>query len=66
MPKVKTKSLSTKLDIDVIESARIIAALRGEMITDLLSCILRPVLSQMENDEMKKRFQKSPVGSKAT
>jgi hypothetical protein len=55
MADAKPKTLSTKLHIDVVESARIVAAYRNEQITDLLSAILRPVLAKMEQEEMAKR-----------
>jgi hypothetical protein len=51
----KPKTLSAKLHVDVIESARIVAAFRNESITDLLSEILRPALAQMEKEEIAKR-----------
>jgi hypothetical protein len=51
----KPKTLAAKLHMDVIESARIVAAYRGETITDLLSDILRPVLARMEQEEVSKR-----------
>lgn len=51
----KPKTLSAKLTVDVIESARIIAAIRGVTITDLLSDILRPILAEIEREELSKR-----------
>lgn len=51
----KPKTLSVKLHIDVIEAARIVSAYRNETITDMLSDILRPVLVEMERDEVAKR-----------
>lgn len=51
----KPKTLSTKLHIDVVESARIVAAYRGETITDMLSDLLRPILRGMEQEEVAKR-----------
>jgi hypothetical protein len=51
----KPKTLSVKLNMDVVESARIVAAYRGETITDLLSDILRPILDRMEHEEVAKR-----------
>jgi hypothetical protein len=56
----KPKTLSVKLELDVIESARIVTAYRGETMTELLSRILRPVLAKMEQDESAKRH-KRPV-----
>jgi hypothetical protein len=55
MPDTKPKTLSTKLPIDVVESARIVAAYRNEQITDLLGNILRPVLLKLEQEEQSKR-----------
>lgn len=55
MAEAKPKTLSTKLHMDVVESARIVAAYRNVQITDLLSDILRPVLVKMEQEEMAKR-----------
>lgn len=51
----KPKTLSVKLPVDVIESARIVAAFRNDTMGDLLAEILRPVLSKMERAEMTKR-----------
>lgn len=51
----KSKTLSVKLHIDVIESARIVAAYRGEAMTDMLSDILRPILVKMEREEVARR-----------
>lgn len=51
----KPKTLSVKLRMHVIESARIVAAYRNETITDLLSDILEPILAQMEREEVAKR-----------
>jgi len=55
MADAKPKTLSTKLPMDVVESARIVAAYRNEQITDLLGNILRPVLAKMEQEEQVKR-----------
>jgi hypothetical protein len=46
---------SVKLEGDVVESARIVAAYKGGTITALLSDILRPILAEMERDEAAKR-----------
>lgn len=53
----KPKALSIKLPTDVVESARIVAAYRGEPMADLLGDILRPILAKMEQDEVKKRHK---------
>ena len=42
----KPKTLSIKLSADVVESARVVAALRGVSMTDMLSDYLRPTLVQ--------------------
>lgn len=57
----KPKTLSVKLHLDVIEAARIVAAYRNDSMTDMLSDILRPILAQMEQDEVAKRT-KTPRG----
>jgi hypothetical protein len=51
----KPKTLSVKLHMEVIESARIVAAYRGEQISDMLSEILKPILAKMEQEEIAKR-----------
>jgi hypothetical protein len=53
----KSKTSSVKLHVDVVESARIVSAYRGETITDMLSDLLRPVLARMEQEETTKRSQ---------
>jgi hypothetical protein len=55
MAEEKPKTMSVKLHIDVIEAARIVAAYRGDSMTDMLSDILRPVLAKMEREEIAKR-----------
>jgi hypothetical protein len=51
----KAKTLSVKLHMDVIESARIVAAIRNISMTDMLSDMLRPDLVRMEREELAKR-----------
>jgi hypothetical protein len=53
----KPKTSSVKLHFDVVESARIVSAYRGETITDMLSDLLRPMLAKMEQEETVKRGQ---------
>ncbi len=53
-PKVEY-TLTVKLDRDVVESARIVAAIRNERISDMLSAILRPIVAKMEKAEIAKR-----------
>jgi hypothetical protein len=55
----KPKTLSVKLHLDVIESARIVSAYRNESMTDMLSELLRPMLAKMEQEEIARRA-KSP------
>lgn len=51
----KPKTMSIKLPMDVIESARIVSAYRGGTMTELMGEILRPALAQMEQEEITKR-----------
>ena len=55
MTEERPKPLSVKLHMDVIESARIVAACKNVSMTDMLSDILRPILSGMEREELAKR-----------
>jgi hypothetical protein len=55
MAEEKPKTLSVKLRIKAIESARIVAAYRNETLTDLISDIIEPVLAKMEKEEVAKR-----------
>ena len=54
--------LSAKLPADVVETARIVAAYRGESMADLLGDILRPILAKMEQEEMAKRSKAKGKG----
>lgn len=54
-PMAKSPVLPAKLHADVVESARLVAALKKVQIQDLLSDILRPVLAEMEREEISKR-----------
>lgn len=51
----KPRMRSLKLSIDVIESARIVAAFRGQSMADLVGDILRPALAALEKEEIAKR-----------
>jgi len=62
----KPKTLSMKLHMDVIESARIVAAYRGEAMTDMLSDILRPILAEMEREETARRAKSRGPKAKGT
>lgn len=55
----KATTQPVKLHLDVIESARIVAAYRGEPIQDLLSDILRPILAKMEREETARRAKRT-------
>ena len=55
MAEEKPKTLSVKLPVDVIESARIVAAYRNATMADVLGEILRPILARMEQEEIAKR-----------
>jgi hypothetical protein len=55
MTEKKPTTLSVKLDMDVIESARIVAALRGVTMTHLISDMIRADLARMEQEEIAKR-----------
>jgi hypothetical protein len=51
----KAKTLSIKLATDVVESARVVAALRGVSMTDMLSDMIRPTLKGWEEAEIQQR-----------
>lgn len=51
----KTRYLSLKMPADVVESARIVAAINGMQIMDLVSGILRPRLAEMERELLAER-----------
>jgi hypothetical protein len=55
MAEEKPKTPSVKLPVDVIESARIVAAYRNATMADVLGEILRPILARMEQEEIAKR-----------
>lgn len=55
MTESKSKSQSVKLHMDVVETARIVSAYRGENMADMLSDLLRPVLVKLEAQEVAKR-----------
>ena len=55
MTKRKDPTLTVRLTTDVVETARIVAAYRGEEMTRMLSDILRPVLAKMEAAEVSRR-----------
>lgn len=64
MADAKPKTLSVKLDMDVIESARVVAALRGVTITALISGMVRDDLKRMEDEEIAKRAKPPRKGVK--
>jgi hypothetical protein len=49
------RTASVKLHIDVIEAARIVSAYRNEPMTDMLSNLLRPIMAEMEREEVARR-----------
>lgn len=55
----KPRTLSVKLDMDVVESARIVAAYHPyKTMSDLLSEILRPILTRMEHEAVEDRAKR--------
>jgi hypothetical protein len=58
----KPKTLSVKLHMDVIEAARVVAALENVSMTDLLSNILRPILAKREDEVLVKRAKARKKG----
>ena len=60
----KPKTLSVKLPMDVIETARIVTAYTGDSMTDLLGDILRPVLVKMEQEQVAKRAKETKPAKK--
>lgn len=64
MAEPKHRTLSVKLEMDVVEAARIVTAYRDESMTELLSKILRPILAKMEQDEMAKRMKATRKATK--
>lgn len=55
----KIENLSVKMPVDVLDTARVVAALRGETITDVLANILRPALAKLEREELAKRAKRT-------
>lgn len=64
MAKTKSSTLSVKLRMSVIESARVVAALRGVTITDLISDMVEDDLKRIEQEEIDKRAKSSRKGAK--
>jgi hypothetical protein len=60
MARKKMDTVQVRLTTDVADSARIVAAFRGEQMSDFLSDLLRPILRKMEDDEMDKRAAGRP------
>ena len=50
----KPELVSVKLEADVIESARIVSAYTGETMAEMLSAMLRPILTKRARDEAAK------------
>jgi hypothetical protein len=61
----KPKTMSIRMPMDVIESARIVSAYRGETMAELMGEILRPALARMEQEEITRRIQAPPLKRKA-
>lgn len=57
-------TLSVKLRMGVIESARVVAALRGVTITDLISDMVENDLRRMEQEEIDKRAKPARKAAK--
>lgn len=55
----KAETLSFKIPVDVLDMARVVAALRNESMTDVIANILRPALAKMEREELVKRTKRS-------
>lgn len=55
MAKKKAETAQIRLAVDVIQSARIVAAYRDMEPGDFLSDFLRPILAKLEADEAAKR-----------
>jgi hypothetical protein len=51
------KTLSVKLEMDVVESARVVSAIRGHSMTELLSALLRPLLAELEQEDLAARLK---------
>lgn len=51
----KPTTLSIKLRFSVVESARVVAVLRGVTMTDLISDMVEDDLRRMEREEIDKR-----------
>jgi hypothetical protein len=67
MPDEKPKALKTvsiKMPVDVVESARVVSALRGVSMTDMLGDFLRPHLAQWEDEEIQKRAASKTAAAK--
>ena len=50
---------------DILDTARVVAALRNETITDVLAGIWRPALAKMEREELAKRTRRAEGGKDA-
>lgn len=62
MSKERPKTLSVKLPMDVIEQARVVAAVENVTISDLLAEIIRPVLARREQEALARRVKKGSKG----
>lgn len=62
----KPRTLSVKLEADVVESARIVTGYGTETMTELLSRLLRPALAKMEREMVAKRQEALEAAEKPT
>jgi hypothetical protein len=60
--KPKRKMLSVKLDEDVVKLARLVATFEDIQIADLISGILRPILTEREKEGAARRYGKPKGG----
>ena len=63
--KPKPRTLSVKLEMDVVESARIVTGYGTESMTELLSRLLRPALAKMEQEAVARRREELEAVEKA-
>ncbi|QEH33953.1 hypothetical protein OJF2_24860 [Aquisphaera giovannonii] len=54
-PKSSRNDVQVKIDANVAQTAKIVAAYRDTTVAELVSEILRPILEQMEQEEIARR-----------
>jgi hypothetical protein len=52
--KSEPPSMSVRLPLDIIRTARVVTSFRGGAMSDLLADILRPILEKMKQEEIAK------------